>query len=160
MANRNLEVLYWIDVGFKEGIMKEHKKPFVSIITLIIMFFGVIFAFSMGNFFIVGAAVHVWAIYTTALFPVECLFGLMKKRFSANIGVFIAIAIMAVVLIVTFIRNADPRGSSLFGFSGLARDITLVQFLPPMIISLIVNICNIIYKVRSEKTDETNDQHP
>ena len=140
--------------------MTEKKAPFVSIITLIIMFFGVIFAFSMGDFFIVGSAVHVWAICTAALFPVECLFGLMKKRFSANIGAFIAIAIMAVVFVVTLIRNAAPRSPSLFGFGGSARDITLVQFLPPIIVSLLVNIGNIIYKVMSGNADKPRDPQP
>ena len=48
--------------------MTEKKKPIVSIITLIIMIFGVILSLSLWDNYIMGIMAIVWAICTAALF--------------------------------------------------------------------------------------------
>lgn len=138
--------------------MTEKKKPIVSIITLIIMFFGAIFALSMWGFYLGGAIALMWATCTAALFLCECLCGLVKKRFSKNVGAFIAFALMCVGLIVTLIQNNNSHG--FIDLSDFARAVTLIQFLPPMIVSLIVNIGNIIYKVTHDKVEKSGDGQP
>ena len=139
--------------------MKESKAPFVSITTLIIMGFGIIFAFALCGVFLGGAVALIWVICTAVLFLCECLFGLMKKRFSKNVGALVAAALMGVGLITTLLDN-DTGGSSLIDLSDAARAITLIMFLPPMIVSLGVNIGNIIYKVRIGKAGRPSDQQP
>lgn len=131
--------------------MTEKKAPFVSIVTLLVMFFGVIFALAVWGVFLGGAVALVWAICVSVLFLCECLVGLVKKRFSKNVGAFIADALMSVGLIVTLIQNNNDNSSPLIDLSGFAQAVTLIMFLPPMIVSIGVNIGNIIYKVRGEK---------
>lgn len=138
--------------------MTEKKAPFVSIVTLIIMFFGAIFALSVWGFYLGGAIALMWATCTAALFLCECLVGLVKKRFSKNVGAFIAFALMSVGLTVTLIQNNNSHG--FIDLSDFARAVTLIQFLPPMIVSLGVNIGNIIYKLKREKADSPSDQQP
>ena len=137
--------------------MTENKKPFVSIVTLIVMFFGAVFSLSVWGVYLGGAIALMWATCTAALFLCEFLCGLVKKRFSKNVGAFIAFTLMCVGLVVTLIQNSNANGVSMFDFSDLAIAVTLIAFLPPMIVSLLVNIGNIIYKVRFEKTDEAKN---
>ena len=141
--------------------MNEKKKPTVSIITLIILFFGTIFAFGAWGVYFGGVIAITWATCTAALFLCEFLVGLVKKRFSKNIGAFISSALMCAGLIVTLIQNA-PRGSSLFpGLDGLGQALACIAFLPPIIVSLLVNIGNIIYnKVMSGNADKPSDPQP
>ena len=141
--------------------MKKSKAPAVSIITLIIMFFGTVFAFTVWRVYFEVSIALVWAICIAVLFLCECLVGLIKKRFSKNVGAFIASAIMGAVFAAAYIQSA-PRGSAgLFpGLDGIGQAIACIAFLPPMIVSLIVNICNIIYKVTCEKADRPNDPQP
>ncbi|MCH5208805.1 MAG: hypothetical protein J1F04_07950 [Oscillospiraceae bacterium] len=127
--------------------MTEKKGPFVSRITLIaIMIFGVILT---GGFLeLLGVVVWiVWAVCIGVLFLFECLFGLIEKPFSANIGAVIATAIMVVFFAITYIQNA-PRGSFLFpGSDGSGQTLACFAFLPPMIVSFTANTGNIIYKL-------------
>ena len=124
------------------------------------MFFGAILSVSLWDDYIMCIMAVIWAMCTAALFLCECLCGLVKKRFSKNVGAFIAFTLMCVGLIVTLIQNA-PRGSSMFpGLDGLGQALACIAFLPPMIVSLIVNIGNIIYKVMSGKVDSTSDRQP
>ena len=141
--------------------MKKSKAPAVSIITLIIMFFGTVFAFTVWRVYFEVSIALVWAICIAALFLCEFLVGLVKKRFSKNVGAFIASAIMGAVFATAYIQSA-PRGSSgLFpGLDGLGQAIACIAFLPPMIVSLIVNIGNIIYKVTHDKAEKSGDGQP
>ena len=140
--------------------MTEKKAPFVSIVTLIIMFFGAILSVSLWDDYIMGIMAIVWAICTAALFLCECLFGLIKKRFSSNVGAFIATAAMGVVLTVSLVSEFSDRSGGFLDFSGLMIGLYCIAFLPPMIVSLGVNIGNIIYKVRSGKTENPSDRQP
>ena len=141
--------------------MKKSKVPAVSIITLIIMFFGIVFAFTVWRVYFEVSIALVWAICIAALFLCEFLVGLVKKRFSKNVGAFIASAIMGAVFSAAYIQSA-PRGSSgLFpGLDGIGQAIACIAFLPPMIVSLGVNIGNIIYKVMSGNADSPSDRQP
>ena len=141
--------------------MKKSIAPAVSIITLIIMFFGAVFAFTVWRVYFEVSIALVWAICIAALFLCEFLVGLVKKRFSKNVGAFIASAIMGAVFAAAFIQSA-PRGSSgLFpSLDGIGQAIACIAFLPPMIVSLAVNIGNIIYKLTRRKADCPNDPQP
>ena len=130
--------------------MTEKKTPIVSIITLLMMICGVIITGSFFDVNVMSCMWIVWAICIAALFLGECLIGLIKKRFSSNIGAFVATAIMTAVFIVSLLQNS-PRGSSLFDFSGLARALISMAFLPPMIVSFAANIGNVIYKLTRRK---------
>lgn len=132
--------------------MTEKKKPIVSIITLIVMIFGVILSISLWDDYIMGIMAIVWAICTAALFLCECLFGLIKKRFSSNIGAFIAAAAMGAVLTVLLVQEHSNSSGGFLDFSGLMMGLYCIAFLPPMIVSLLANIGNIIYKVTHDKS--------
>ena len=146
--------------------MKWNKKLTISVLTFIIsfpiMFFGISSAIVFFSYDIAGNIGIVWTGCTAVLFLCEYLFGLMKKRFSANLGAFVATAIMGVGLTVVCIQNArNSRVSFMFpGLDEFKRAFTGAAFMPPIIVSIIVNIGNIIYKVRSGKTDRQSDQQP
>ncbi|MCH5197036.1 MAG: hypothetical protein J1F28_09985 [Oscillospiraceae bacterium] len=127
--------------------MTEKKGPFVSQVTLIAtVIFGAVLT---GGFFeLLGVVTWiVWAVCIGVLFLFECLFGLIEKPFSANIGAVIATAIMVVFFAITYIQNA-PRGSSLFPWSdGSGQTLACFAFLPPTIVSFTANTGNIIYKL-------------
>ena len=144
--------------------MDRNKKLTVSVFTFIlslpITVFGISIAIVYFSFDIAGSIGIVWAGCTAVLFLCEFLFGLMKKRFSANLGALIATAIMTVGLTVVCIQNGRNAHTS-WVFPGLdefKRAFTGAAFLPPMIASLLVNIGNIIYKVRSGKAEKTGDR--
>ena len=141
--------------------MKKSKAPAVSIITLIIMFSFTVFAFVVWHSYLEISIALVWAICIAALFLCEFLAGLIKKRFSKNVGAFIASAIMGAVFAAAYIQSA-PRGSAgLFpSLDGIGQAIACIAFLPPMIVSLIVNIGNIIYKVTHDKVEKSGDGQP
>lgn len=119
--------------------MKEKKTPVVSIITLVVMIVFVILTISEYY-----SGIHLygcWAICVAALFLSECLCGRIKKRFASNIGVFAVDAIIAAVYIVLLLQSfGDHEG-------GIGRAFLGLFFLPPVIVSLVVNIGNIIYKL-------------
>ena len=141
--------------------MKKSEAPAISVITLIIMFFGTVFAFTVWRVYFEVSIALVWAICIAVLFLCEFLAGLVKKRFSKNVGAFIASSIMGAVFAAAFIQSA-PRGSSgLFpGLDGIGQAIACIAFLPPMIVSLLMNIGNVIYKVTCEKANRPNDPQP
>ena len=141
--------------------MTEKKKPIVSIITLIIMFFFTVFAFTVWRTYLEIPIALFWAICIAMLFLCEFLAGLVKKRFSKNVGAFIASALMASVFAAAFIQSA-PRGSAgLFpGLDGIGQAIACIAFLPPMIASLLANIGNVIYKVTHDKAEKSGDGQP
>ena len=125
------------------------------------MIFGISIAIVFFSFDIAGSIGIVWAGCTAVLFLCEFLVGLVKKRFSKNVGAFIASAIMGAVFAAAYIQSA-PRGSAgLFpGLDGIGQAIACIAFLPPMIVSLGVNIGNIIYKVMSGNADSPSDRQP
>lgn len=139
--------------------MKESKAPVISMITLALLLFGaIVYRFadqSLGSF-IPGVF---WVICSGVMFLGECLFKLTKKRYSANIGAFIVTAIMTVAFIVMFCLTHDHiYGSKMFGGqTGTGGKISCVLLLPPIIVSLCVNIGYIIYRVRREKADKPGD---
>lgn len=146
--------------------MNRNKKPTISVLTFIIsiplMVFGISIASMYFSFDIASNIGIVWAGCTAVLFLCEYLFGLMKKRFSANLGALIATAIMGVGLTVVCIQNARNAHTS-WVFPGLdefKRAFTGAAFMPPIIGSIIVNIGNIIYKARSAKAEKTSDRQP
>lgn len=128
--------------------MKESKAPVISIITLgLLLFCAIVYHnanLSLDSLFS-GAF---WVICSAVMFLGECLFKLTKKRYSANIGAFIGTAIMTVAFIVVFCLTHDKiYGVDLmFGQKRTGGEIACLLLLPPMIVSLCVNIGNIIYK--------------
>ena len=103
--------------------MKKKNIPFVSIVTLSLMIIGVLFTSNFEMEFIWLT----WAVCAAALFLFECLFGLMKKTYSA--------------IIIAF-ENSDPHA-----FLGtLGAQLNFVAFAPPMFVALAANIGNIFYK--------------
>ena len=128
----------------------------VSKITLVVMGIGTIPVFATFGIFIVPTLI-VWAVCLGLLFLCEWLIGKMKKRFSSNLGAFTATAIMCITLIVWLIIESNAHTGGKFDFNALEQQLYLIMFLPPMIVSLIVNIGNIIYKVRIEKNDPADE---
>lgn len=117
--------------------MKKKNIPFVSIVTLSLMIIGVLFTSNFEMEFIWLT----WAVCAAALFLFECLFGLMKKTYSSNIGLFVPIAVMGAAIIIAF-ENSDPHA-----FLGtLGAQLNFVAFAPPMFVALAANIGNIFYK--------------
>lgn len=133
--------------------MAENYEICVAKVTGVILFFGLVCTIGLFAWF--GLFIFpTWAVCVGLLFLCEYLFKRKsRKLFTTNIGAFIAIAVMAAPFVLSLIQNhmeTDTWG----------RDLTLIAFLPPIIVSLIVNICNIIYKVTCEKTDKPNDPQP
>ena len=142
--------------------MKEGKAPVISIITLVVVLFGAIVYHNANlslDSLLSGAF---WVICSAVMFLGECLFKLIKKRYSANIGAFIVTAIMTVAFIVMFCLTHDKTyGVDLmFGQKRTGGEIVCLLLLPPMIVSLAVNIGNIIYKLTRRKADCPNDPQP
>ena len=134
--------------------MEDHPTPFVSETTLIIMIFGIIIASAFLNGFIFIPAI-VWTVCIAVLFLCECRFGRKNRtRFSMNIGAFIATAIMGAVFAIWLLIQAP------FELSEVEWWLACMSILPPMIVSLIVNIGNIIYKLTRRKADEPSDPQP
>lgn len=134
--------------------MTEKNAPIVSMTTLIAMLFGIIIVSPILREFM-WISVIVWAVCIAALFLCECLFKQKKrKQFTMNLGVFIAILIMGAVFTVWLLIKAP------FDLSELEWGIACMSILPPMIVSLIVNICNIIYKAINAKADIHSDRQP
>ena len=133
--------------------MAENYDICVAKVTGVILFFGLICTIGLFAWF--GLVIYpIWAICVGLLFLCEYLFKRKSRNlFTANIGAFIAIALMTVLFVLSLIQNHMEMNT-------WGRDLTLIAFLPPIIISLIVNICNIIYKVKSEKADKPSDQQP
>ena len=136
--------------------MSKYNRPIITIITTFIILPGVIpTAVIFGPFCV--AYWIIWAFCIGVLFLCEYLPGRTnRKLFTKNKGVFAAIAIMGVFFAISlrtyFSYEAGPeqfvpdiRSSLVF---------PLVSFLPPMIISLGVNIGNMIYKVRKRKSEK------
>lgn len=123
--------------------MKEKRTPFVSILTLCIMGVAAIMGAIKTNelyLFFYGIP---WSVCIVVLFLDECLFGLMKKRFSQNIGAFAASAVIGVFLVISLISETSS-GSSFFAFKPPSA---LSVFLPPLIVSLFANIGILIGKL-------------
>lgn len=121
--------------------MKEKRVPFVSIVTLSLLIVGALCTSRLE----MGFIRLTWAVCAAALFLFECLFGLKKKPFASNIGVFIPIAVMGVAIISAF-ANSDPHA-----FLGtLGAQLNFVAFAPPMFVALGANIGNMIYKKRKK----------
>ena len=103
----------------------------------------------------------IWAFCIGVLFMCEYLPGRTnRKLFTKNKGVFAAIAIMGVFFAISlrtyFSYKADPswREEHLIPVIQSSLVFPLVSFLPPMIVSLGVNIGNMIYKVRKRKAEK------
>lgn len=131
--------------------MEDHGTHFVSATTLVILLFGIIIAGAFLHEFIF-IPVIVWSICIAVLFLGEFLFGKMKKRFSSNLGALIAGAVMGAVFTVWVLIKAP------FALSELEWWLACMSILPPMIVSLAVNIGNIIYKLTRRKADEPSDR--
>lgn len=96
-----------------------------------------------------------WAVCAAALFLFECLFGLIKKPFASNIGVFIPIAVMGAAIISAF-ANSDPHA---FIMGNLGAQLNFIAFAPPMLVALGANIGNMIYKKRKTAlADNVNER--
>ena len=131
--------------------MPENSDPIISKITTLAMILGVLItAVLYGG---LGALFWVpWAVCVGALFLCEYLFGRRKKRFYKNIGAFIGTVIMAglfVLSLTTDIANGPEPEKNLFT---VTETVYYIMFLPPITVSFIVNICNIIYRLIREKT--------
>ena len=139
--------------------MPENSNPIISQITTIALFPGVIVtAFMYGLF---GIAIWLgWGVCIGVLFLCEYLFGRRKKRFYKNIGAFIAAAAMGTVFAAEYIRTAPGSLSVSTGPDGWGQALACIAFLPPIIVSFIVNICNIIYRLIREKADKPSDRQP
>ena len=119
--------------------MPENSNPIISEITALMLFPGVIVTAFMYGFF--GIAIWLgWGVCMGVLFLCEFLFGRIKKRFYKNIGAFIATVIMAFILIAAL---RPPKAEPLLD----ERVFVYLAYLPPLIISLLVNIGNLIYKL-------------
>ena len=138
--------------------MAENYDICVAKVTGVILFFGLICTIGLFAWF--GLVIYpIWAVCVGLLFLCEYLFKRKsRKLFTTNIGAFIAIAVMAALFVLSLIQNQPRR--TFMGTNTIGRDLTLIAFLPPIIVSLIVNICNIIYKVTCEKADRPNDPQP
>lgn len=125
--------------------MPENSDPIISKITTLALFPGVIVTSFMYGFF--GIAIWLgWGVCIGVLFLCEFLFGRRKKRFYKNIGAFIATVIMAVILIYAL---RPPSSEPLLD----DRVFVYLAYLPPTIVSFVVNVGNIIYRLRREKAD-------
>ena len=125
--------------------MPENSDPIISKITTLALFPGVIITAFMYGFF----GIFIWAgwgVCIGVLFLCEFLFGRRKKRFYKNIGAFIATVIMAVILVAAL---RPPSSEPLLD----DRVFVYIAYLPPMIVSFIVNAGNIIYRIMREKAD-------
>lgn len=132
--------------------MPENSDPIISKITTLALFPGVIVtAFMYGLF---GIAIWLgWGVCIGVLFLCEFLFGRRKKRFYKNIGAFIATMIMVLILIYAVSPSkAEPLLDE--------RVFVYLAYLPPTIVSFIVNVGNIIYRLRREKADKPSDRQP
>ena len=132
--------------------MPENSDPIISKITTLALFPGVIVtAFMYGLF---GIAIWLgWGVCIGVLFLCEFWFGRRKKRFYKNIGAFIATMIMAFILIAAV---RPPKAEPLLD----ERVFVYLAYLPPTIVSFIVNLGNIIYRIMREKTDKPSDRQP
>ena len=142
--------------------MKESKAPVISIITLAVVLFSAIVYHNVNQSLDSLFSGAFWVICSAVMFLGECLFKLTKKRYSANIGAFIVTAVMTVAFIVMFCLTHDKiYGVDLmFGQKRTGGEIACLLLLPPMTVSLCVNIGNLIYKVRSGKAENPSDQQP
>ena len=140
--------------------MTEYYKPCVAIITSCIMGFGLIG--TVPFFTVFGIIIYPgWAVCAGVLFLCEYLFRRKHRGlYTTNIGAFIATAIMGITLIVWLVIEADAHTGGKFDFYEMEQQLYLLMFLPPTIGSLGVNIGNIIYKVRREKSEKPSDRQP
>ena len=103
----------------------------------------------------------IWAFCIGVLFLCEYLPGRTnRKLFTKNKGVFAAIAIMCVLFAISlrtyFGYKNDPAWFINHTVSLIQTDFAahLVMFLPPIAVSLGVNIGNMIYKVRKRRSEK------
>ena len=142
----------------QESIMAENYEICVAKVTGVILFFGLVCTIGIFAWFGLGIYL-IWAVCVGVLFLCEYLFKRKsRKLFTTNIGAFIAIALMTALFVILLIQNPPQR--TFMGTNTIGRDLTLIACLPPIIVSLIVNVCNIIYKVTCEKADRPNDPQP
>lgn len=113
--------------------MKEKNVPFVSIVMLSLLIIGMACTMGLDMDFVRLE----WMVFAAELFLFECSFGLLKKTYASNIGVFIPIAAMGVSIIVTIVVDG-----------GLTAALNLIGLAPPMFVALGANIGNMIYKKR------------
>lgn len=140
--------------------MPKFNRPIISIITTFIMLPGLIPTAVIFRPFCVAFWL-IWAFCIGVLFLCEYLPGRTnRKLFTKNKGVFAAIAIMGIFFAISlktyFSFKAYPDQLVPDIRSSLA--FPLVSFLPPMIVSLGVNIGNMIYKVRKRKAEKIKRQ--
>ena len=140
--------------------MPENNKPCIAIITSVILGFGIIFTVAFFSLF--GIIIYPgWAVCVGLLFLCEYLFKRKTRRlFTTNIGAFIATAVMGITLIVWLVIESNAHTGGVIDFFELEQQLYLIMFLPPIIVSLLVNIGNIIYKVMSGKADKPSDRQP
>lgn len=118
--------------------MKEKNVPFVSIVMLSLLIIGMACTMGLDMDFVRLE----WMVFAAELFLFECSFGLLKKTYASNIGVFIPIAAMGVSIIVTIVVDG-----------GLTAALNLIGLAPPMLVALGANIGNMIYKnIKIRKT--------
>lgn len=141
--------------------MKEDKKPDISILSSIIMLFYVLFfTFPAFGFDTAWRLAVVAAACIAVLFLCECLFRLCKKRFSANIGAFIATAVMCAVFAAEYIRTAPGGLTVSTGPNGWEQAISCTAFLPPITVTLAVNIGDIVNKLIHPQAEKPDDREP
>ena len=133
--------------------MAENYEICVAKVTGVILFFGLICTIGLFAWF--GLVIYpIWAVCVGLLFLCEYLFKRKsRKLFTANIGAFIATAAEGVTFAVWMAIEAASHTRGILDFFELEQQLYCLSFLPPIIVSLIVNICNIIYKVKEEKAD-------
>ena len=139
--------------------MPENSNPIISQITTLVMFLGVIITAVLYG--LLGLIFWIpWAVCIGVLFLCEYLFGRRKKRFYKNIGAFIATTVIGAVFAAEYVRTAPGGLTVSTGPDGLGQTLACIAFLPPIIVSLGVNIGNVIYKVRSWKADRPSNLQP
>ena len=139
--------------------MPENSNPIISQITTLVMFLGVIITAVLYG--LMGLIFWIpWAVCIGVLFLCEYLFGRRKKRFYKNIGAFIAAAAIGVVFAAEYVRTAPDGLTVSTGPDGWGQALACIAFLPPIVVSLIVNICNIVYRLKREKAYKPSDRQP
>lgn len=140
--------------------MTENYSPCVAKITCLIMVFGLLC--TVGIFAWFGLVIYpIWAVCVGLLFLCEYLFKRKsRKLFTTNIGAFIAIAAEVVTFAVWMAIESAAHTRGILDFFELEQQLYCLSFLPPIIVSLIANVCNIIYKVKEEKADNPSDGEP
>ena len=141
--------------------MKEVKKPDISIISFFVMLFYVLFyTVPAFGFDTAWRAAVAGAVCIAVLFLCECLFGLIKKRFSANVGAFIATAAVGAAFAAEYIRTAPGGLTVSSGPYGWEQSLARIAFLPPIAVTLAVNIGDIVNKLIHPQADKPDDREP